>query len=249
MLWRSTTLIGSGIRAKDGEVGSISDLLFDETNWAVRWVVVDTGTWLTGRRVLLPPSCFGAPGGVTLEYTVDLTRKQVEESPEIGFDAPVSRQLESRVYGHYGWTPYWNLGYAPPLAVPGVLPMTGQPAPTPDQREEPSGDPHLRSTLEVTGYYVHATDGDIGHVEEFLVDDEPWTIRYVVVDTANWWPARKVLLSPRWFREIDWATQKVDVTVTREQVKASPDYDPSTLLQREHEARLHAHYGVPPYWA
>ncbi|WP_372624633.1 PRC-barrel domain-containing protein [Falsiroseomonas sp.] len=249
MLWRSTTLIGSGIRARDGEIGSIADLLFDETDWTVRWVLVDTGTWLTGRRVLLPPSCFGAPGGVTLEYPVDLTRKQVEESPEIDFDAPVSRQLESRVYSHYGWTPYWNLGYAPPFAAPGLLPTTGQAPPAPEPRQEPSGDPHLRSAREVTGYYVQATDGDIGHVEEFLVDDESWVIRYAMIDTANWWPARKVLLSPRSFREIDWATQKVRVDVTREQVKASPEYDPSTTLQRDHEARLHAHYGVAPYWS
>ncbi|PWS34734.1 hypothetical protein DFH01_24770 [Falsiroseomonas bella] len=249
MLWRSTTLIGSGLRARDGGIGSIADLLFDETDWNVRWVVVDTGGWLTGRRVLLPPSCFGAAGGTTLEYPVDLTRRQVEESPEIGFDAPVSRQLESRVYGHYGWTPYWNLSFAPPFAAPTAVPAAGEPPrSTPETREEPSGDPHLRSAKEVTGYYIQATDGDIGHVEEFLVDDDPWAIRYVVVDTANWWPARKVILSPRWFSGIDWATQQVHVTVTRDQVKASPEYEPSSLLAREHEERLHAHYGARPYW-
>ncbi len=113
---------------------------------------------------------------------------------------------------------------------------------------EERGDPHLRSTKEVEGYYIRATDGEIGHVEDFVVDDEEWAIRYVVVDTRNWLPGRKVLVSPRWISHLSWPQKEVYVDLTRDETKSAPEWDPDAPLDRQYEMRLHEHYGRPPYW-
>ncbi|WP_372620387.1 PRC-barrel domain-containing protein [Falsiroseomonas sp.] len=251
MLWRSSVLIGSSIQATDGRIGSIADLLFEDEGWHLRWAVVDTGTWLPGRKVLLPTACLGSPQAGR-DFPVGLTRRQVEESPAVDFDAPVSRQLEAGLYGHYGQTPYWDFGVVPAAGItgPAPLPLTDHPRRDPDlpDPDRPPGDPHLRSANEVAGYHIHASDGDIGHVEEFLVDCEAWVLRYVVVDTRNWWPGRKVLVGTKWFHAIDWRARRVSVDLTRAQVKASPDYDPTGAPARGYEEQLHAHYGLPPYW-
>ena len=107
---------------------------------------------------------------------------------------------------------------------------------------------HLRSTQEVTNYYIEANDGDIGHVDDFLVDDENWTIRYVVVDTRNWWPGKKVLISPEWIRSVSWTDSRVFVDLSRDSIKNGPEYDPSAPLSREYENRLYNHYGRSQYW-
>ena len=246
MLWRSSELIGTGIQATDGPIGGITDLLFEDDAWKLRWVVVDTGIWLPGREVLLPPDLLGRPEPRLGGFPVALTRRQVEESPGAGSDAPVSRQVETGIYGHYGWTPYWEFGASAAGLPEPTLPLAARLAPL--EAPTPAGDPHLRSAKEVSGYHLHASDGDIGHVEELLVEDESWAVRYVVVATRNFWPGRKVLLAPRWFRRIDWGERAVTVALTREQVKASPAYDPAAAPGRLYEERLHAHYGVPPYW-
>lgn len=250
MLWRSSEIIAYGVRAADGPIGSVADLLIEDTSWTVRWAVVATGSWLLGRKVLLPPSVLGRPDTAVREFPVDLTRKQVEDSPGIDTDAPVSRQLKSSTHGHHGWASYWPPACVPPigapLAVAPLLPAAQRPPP--DGAEPPSGDPDLRSAKEVTGYYVRATDGDIGHVEEFLVEDDGWAVRYVVVDTENWWPGRKVLVSPRWFRDVGWGERQVRVDLARAEVVRSPEYDPAAAVDRTYEERLHKHHGFTPYW-
>ena len=101
----------------------------------------------------------------------------------------------------------------------------------------------------MSGYHIAATDGDIGHVQDFLVDDATWAIHYLVVDTSNWWFGKKVLVSPEWIDRVDWADAKVYVGVTREQIRKSPEYDPSDPVERDYEPRLHDHYGRPSYWS
>ena len=258
ILWESSSVLGFGIRATDGSIGTLEDLLFEDTDWAMRWAVVDTGSWLPGRRVLLPPSSFGPVDAVAREFPVDLTRERVKDAPGLDSDAPVSRQLESQIFGYYGWTPYWAPGYPiGPGAVGGLaapVPPAGVAEPTVMRADEQApgqleGDPHLRSVREVTGYYVEATDGEIGHVEDFMVDENGWAIRYLLVDTKNWWPGKIVLISPAWLRDISWGDRKVFVDVSREKVKSSPEYDPAASLGRGYEERLYDHYGYPPYWA
>lgn len=259
MLWQSTTVIGSAIHATDGSIGSVSDLLFEENSWSIRWIVVDTGNWLPGRKVLLPPAALQQSEAAPQAFLVDLTRQQVEESPPLASDAPVSRQSESRIYGYYGWTPYWYPGLAvypgypgpiglSPIAPGGRAMAPGPAGDVPDLPEGEHGDPNLRSVNEVTGYYVHAKDGDIGHVELLMVEDESWAIRYIVVDTRNWWPGRKVLVATRWFRDVSWNDQQIHVELTRDEVRNSPEYDPAATVDRAYEEELYSHYRQRPYW-
>jgi hypothetical protein len=144
--------------------------------------------------------------------------------------------------------------YPTMLGYHGVVPPASTaPPPTATERETAPdaaqrGDSHLRSMREITGYAIQARDGEIGHVEDFIVDDATWAIRYMAVDTKNWWPGKKVLVAPHWITSVSWLDQSVAVDLTRESIKRSPEYDPSTLLNREYETRLYHHYGRKPYW-
>src|SRR3546814_283659 len=187
MLWRTSQIIGYDIQATDDSIGEVHDLLVDDETWAVRWLVVDTGSWLPGRKVLLPPSCLGRPNAEARRFPVEMTRKKVEESPDLDTDKPVSRQAETDIYDYYGWAPYWTAGYWPGAAA---IPPAGAAPPEIEQvrrADAPKGDPHLRSVKEVTGYHIRATDDEIRHVEEFLVEDGSWAVSYMVVDPRNWW--------------------------------------------------------------
>ena len=245
-MWLASQLIGYGVQATDDRIGTIDDLLFDDREWTVRWAAVDTGSWLSGRLVLLPASSIGPVDPRSRTAAVELTRRQVEQSPGIETDQPVSRQLEADLQSHYGLTPYWSAGiaYAPVGAF--AAPPVGAPA-TAQGRRPAEGDPHLRSANEVTGYYIQGSDDSVGHVEDFLVDENGWTVRYMLVDTKNWWPGKKVLVSPRWIREVSWEDREVAVGLSRQQVKDSPEYQPERF-DRAYEERLHQHYGFPGYW-
>jgi hypothetical protein len=250
MLSNGSDLVGYSVQASDGSVGSVADLLFDDAHWTVRWAVIDTGGWLTGRQVLLPPSVLSRPDPAQRLFATDLTREQIEGSPGVDSDEPVSRQMEIDLYGHYGWPPYWSAAYMPPMGMTAtsVPPESAAAADRLDQPREPRGDPHLRSIGEVTGYYIRASDESIGHVDDFLIDGDSWAIRYLVVDTRNWWPGKKVLVSPQWIREIRWSDREVGVDLTSEEIRNSPEYDPSRTVDRAYEERLHGAYRKPPYW-
>lgn len=248
-MWHASELVGYGLMASDGSIGTVSDWLFDDQEWVVRWAVIDTGTWLPGRKVLLPPSRFDRPDAIAHAIAVPLSREQIENSPPIDEHEPVSRQMELNLYSHYGVTPYiYPVYFAPPApVVPPLAPPVDERA-QPERVDQKAGDPHLRSINEVTGYYVEARDGDIGHVEEFLLDENDWSIRYLVIDTRNWWPGRGVLLSPRSIRGVSWSDEQIEVELTRAQVETSPPYDPAAPIDRDYEAMLHGHYGLRPYW-
>jgi hypothetical protein len=253
MLWNASAINGYAIAASDGEIGTVSDFLFDDSSWLVRWLVVDTGNWLSGRKVLLPTSVLGHLDREAEKFPVRLTMQQVKDSPEIDTDRPVSRQMETSVYDYYGWSPYWGTGFY--MGGYGYMPgMPGAMATSPYLAVRSRGDEiadaqrgnddlHLRSVEAVTGYHIHASDGEIGHVEDFLVEDADWSIHYLVVDTKNWWPGKKVLISPRSARDIDWTDRLVNLDVDRQRVKDSPPYDAATLVDRAYEKDFHSHYG------
>jgi hypothetical protein len=191
--------------------------------------------------VLLPPSSLGEPAVARRAFPVRLTRRQVEDSPELEAAAPaVARRHETELYRHYGWEPYWVAtdGLAPPVA-PHLKTAGGEPGQAADRAE---GDPHLRAARAVIDHHVHATDGDIGHVEDFLVDSAEWTIRYMVVGTTNWWPGKKVLIAPPWLAGVDWADGTARVNLTREAIRRSTEYDPTATVDRAYEERLHRHF-------
>ena len=251
MLWNASAIKGYAVAASDGRLGTVSDFLFDDVRWTVRWLVVDTGNWLSGRKVLLPPSVLGHLHPKEREFPVRLTKQQVKDSPEIDTDRPVSRQMETNIYDYYGWSPYWGTGFY--MGGFGYLggAMTGSPVPESRRRQQDiadmqrnDDDPHLRSIEAVTGYHIHASDGEIGHVEDFLVEDADWSIHYLVVDTKNWWPGKKVLISPRSAQEIDWTDKLVNLNVDRQRVKDSPTYDASTTVDQAYEERFHTYYGI-----
>jgi sporulation protein YlmC with PRC-barrel domain len=248
MLSKASGINGYAIAASDGRLGTVSDLLFDDATWLVRWLVVETGTWLSGRKVLLPSSVLGHPDPMRQEFSVRLTKQQVEDSPDIDTERPVSRQMETNVYDYYGWSPYWGTGFYMGGYMGGAVaasPFLGSKPGAADIADirRSDGDPHLRSIQAVTGYHIHASDGEIGHVEDFLVEDTDWSIHYLVVDTKNWWPGKKVLISPRSAREIEWADRLVNLNVDRQRVKDSPAYDASTTVDRAYEKHFHDHYG------
>jgi len=253
MLLVGSALKGYAIEATDGRIGSVNDLLFDDTTWKVRWVVVDTGNWLPGRKVLLHPSAVQRADHEDEVMQVALTKAQVEASPDIMEDRPVSRQMQESLYSYYGWDPLWTgsylgtAGMASPISAP---PIYGRPA----MRDTPDGDmlleegdPHLRSLAEMKGYHIHATDGDIGHVENLLIDDTSWDIRYLIVDTSNWWSGQHVLISPFAVLDIDVSDEHIDLNVGRERVKGSPPWDAVAVIDQYYEKRLHSHYGWPGY--
>lgn len=247
MLRSSKKISGYMLKAQDGEIGRCKDFLFDDKSWTVRYMVADTGKWLPGRRVLISPISLGEPDWSTNLFPVRLTKKQIENAPGLDEDKPVSRQHEVEYYQYYEWPYYWGGDYAwGAETLPG--PLFYEQIRKDKTAEEISGDEHLRSVDEVSGYHIQATDEEIGHVEDFIVDDKTWNICYIVVDTRNWLPGKKVLISPAWFESIDWADEKVNISLTRQQVENSPEFDPTVPVNREYETKLYDFYGRPKYW-
>lgn len=223
-------LRGFTLRATDGTLGSADNFLFDDAHWTIRYLVANTGSWLAGRLVLISPLAFRAVDWDRRCIDVDLTREQIEHSPSIDTDKPVARQREEELFRYYGYPYYWigpgmwGMGMYPNTAAmaafdPYALEATSQ------ANEQPRGDPHLRSAREVIGYAIHARDGDVGHVEDFLADDMSWAIRYLVVGTRNWWPGRRVLIGPKAIRTVSWEQARVAVDLTRDAIKHGPEYE------------------------
>ncbi len=246
MLQVGSALEGYRIEASDGEIGTVSDFLFDDRTWKIRWLVVDTGNWLTGRQVLVHPSAIGRADYIGRKLPVMLTKAKIEASPNILLDRPVSRQNEFNLYDYYGWGPDsgGNI-FEPNTKAPGMAEEAVAEAGILSNLE--GKDPHLRSLSAVNGYDIQATDGGIGHLENFLLEDDVWEVRYLVVDTRNWWPGQHVLVSPFAVRDIDWWKKQISLNVSCDKVKASPPWAPLDLIDQAYEKRLHRYYDWPGY--
>lgn len=247
MLRSIKKITGYTLNALDDEIGRCADFLFDDNFWTVRYMVADTGKWLPGRLVLISPISLDEPRWTDKSFPVRLTKKQIEDAP--GFDEakPVSRQHEIEYFGYYGWPFYWEGTHLwGATAFPG--PLFDKNIEEKNKQKVDSDDKHLRSVNEVTGYHIKATDDEIGHVEDFIINDENWMIQYMIVDTRNWLPGKKVLVAPDWIDSIDWSERKVYVGLTREQIKDCPEFDPAMPINREYEENLYDFYGRPKYW-
>jgi uncharacterized protein YrrD len=256
MLRRVKDLRGFAISATDGDIGQVDDVYFDDEAWTVRYLVVDTGTWTPHQRVLISPIALGRPDWAARKLPVALTVDRVRNSPDIDTQKPVSRQHEADYSSYYGYPYYWgDAGLWGMGAFPGFLTTTDAvqvdlAAHAPRVREShEAADSHLRSCAAVTGYHVRATDGDIGHVTDFLVEEDTWAIRYLVVDTSNWWLGHEVLVAPAWIQEVSWPDATVAVNVTRQAIQDAPSYDPARSLDRLQEVGVHSHHGRPGYWS
>jgi hypothetical protein len=247
MLIKAKTLKGYKLKSLDGEIGKVNEFYFDDHHWTIRYLVADTGmSWLLDKQVLISPYALVAVEKKEQRIVINLTKKQIEDSPSLNSDKPVSRQFEEAYYRYYGWPMYWN---GPNMwgSYP-YLERDPEKWGASTQADKAEGDPHLRSTQDVSGHYLQALDGEIGHVEDFIIDDDTWAIRYLIIDTRNWWPGKKVLVSPQWIERISWRESKVFIKLTREIIKQSPEYTEGSLLTRDYETDLHRHYNRPGYW-
>ncbi len=252
MLRSVKSLEGNTIGATDGKIGKVEDFYFDDEAWVIRYAVVDTSAWL-GHEVLISPYSLGQPDWSERVIPVTITKDQVKHCPGIDTDKPISRQYEASYLGYYGYPYYWGgaglwgdydypgtmLTGMPPSAFRGYLraPSTGAHA-----------DPHLRSCNAVTDYRIHARDGEIGHVQGFLVDDHLWAVRYLIVNTSNWWVGHQVLVSPEWIQSVSWLESKVTIDLDRQTIKEAPAFDEAAPIDREAELRIYNHYGRNGYW-
>lgn len=239
MIHTARAFEGYSINARDGALGSVKDIYFGDENWIVRHFVVETGSWLNGRRVLLAAARL-TPDPGTQRLNIEATREQVRNSPPMETDRPVSRQREQEIYDHYGWPYYWGVA---PLAGGGIAAGAMMAGPlgvglAAAQREvddvrtstieadrRPPGDPHLRSVREVRGYRISARDGELGHVEDLLIDTGTWEIRALVVDTRNWLPGRNVLVPPMAVEAVRWQKSDVVVDLLRDEIKNGPAFE------------------------
>jgi uncharacterized protein YrrD len=245
MLVTAKNLKGYKLNGKDGEIGKVKEFYFDDHHWAVRYLVADTGNWLRGKQVLLSPYALVSVNKEEEQIVINLNKKQIEDSPSLNSDKPVSRQFEEDYYKYYGWPTYWSGTYMWGT-YPYIMRDTNDWKST--NQQEKSWDPHLRSTKDVSGHHIQANDGEIGHVEDFIIDDETWAIRYLIIDTKNWWAGKKVLVAPQWIDQVSWDEQKVFVNLLRESVRQSPEYSEENLLTRDYETQLHQYYKRNVYW-
>ena len=245
MLSKAKTLTDYKLEGLDGEIGKVKEFYFDDQHWTIRYLVADTGNWLAGRQVLISPYALNSVIKSEKHLSVDLTKKQIKDSPSLNSDKPVSSQFEESYYEYYGWPMYWS---GPNMwgayhSIERNREKWGK-----FNRGEKAWDRHLRSTHAVSGYHIQALDGEIGHVEDFILDDETWAIRYLVVGTRNWWPGKRVLVSSQWIERVSWNESKVFINLDRETIKQSPEYTEESRLNRDYEIGLHRHYNRKGYW-
>jgi hypothetical protein len=247
MLRSIKEIFGYRVEAQDGRAGKVADLLFTDGDWRLRYLVVDTGGWLEDRKVLVPRQVLGRPEWAERSFPVRLSRRQIETGPPLAAEAPISRQHEAELLRHLALDPYWIQEMSEAAELEGSVAgdAHGEPRPLAAQAETESG---LRSCRELGGYSIAALDGNVGEVEDFIIDDAAWLIRYLAVDTRVLLPGKKVLLATAWVHAVDWPKASVIVDLTREAVRECPAYDPGQPVNREQEEVLYDYFGRPRYW-
>ncbi len=230
------SLVGFRLEATDGEVGKVKDFYFDDQQWVIRYLIVKTGNWLSYREVLISPVAIIKESYDTESFPVNLTKDQVRNSPDIDTDKPVYRQHELELFTYYPWKNYWDDGFycggVWSMAYPTVS-IADNTSLTEDDniKKQKDDDPHLRSTQAITGYHVHAIDGEIGHVSDFIIDDKTWQLLFFVLDTHNWFGGKKVLIAVSHVKEVQWDNSKVVLNITMDEVKHSKEfYKPEAIF-------------------
>jgi hypothetical protein len=257
MLLSSKDLERCAIGAADGAIGHVDDLYFDDQMWVIRYLVVATGSWLANRKVLISPVAIEHADWAQKTLVASITQEQVRNSPGIDTDKPVSRQHEIQYLEYYQYPSYWPTGGVwkpgmnPNIPLPGTrYEWAGGPSlqnrmEVARRKAESEGpeDPHLRSCNAVMMYHIAAQDGDIGHASGLLLDSGTWAIRYLVVETSNWWFGHKILVAPEWIENVSWPDRQIAVDLTRQTLKDAPTYDSNVPLDGEREIQLFEYYG------
>jgi sporulation protein YlmC with PRC-barrel domain len=224
MLRSLRQLYGKKLGASDGDIGHVRDFYFNDQQWAIRYVVADTGSWLSGRLVLISPHAFeNLPQDGDCLF-VNLTRQQIENSPAIESHKPVSRQYDEE---YYRAVDTWGVDGFPEAPPPPHL--------TPS--EHASDDLHLQSTQALSGYPIQTSEGAIGHVIDFIIDDKSWAICHLVVETGHWYSHKEIVISPKNIDRISYEESKVFVNVTKEAILEAPQYHVSPLGEEYGDSR------------
>ena len=241
------SLKGYTLGAHDGGIGECSDFLFDDEAWGVRYLLADTRKWLPGRKVLISPISIGKIEVIDRDVEVSLSKEEIKDSPPLEMAAPVSHKYEMFFNKHFGWSDYWvGSGLWGDDTYPGSLKLRREMLEIEQSADRRS---NIRSTNEVAGYRIRAQDDDIGHIEDFLVEEETWIIRYLVIDTSNWIPgSKRVIVDPNWVDQVRWDDRSVYLRMTKEQIENSPEYDPLVPVYRDYEQSIFDHYDFPYYW-
>jgi sporulation protein YlmC with PRC-barrel domain len=230
-------ILGSAVQASDGRIGWVRDLYLDDRHWTIRHVVVDTPRRVGGRRVLLPPEAIEHVDRAHRMLQTRLTRRQVSLGPSSDVARPVFRQHELEMGRYYRFPSYVvSVGAAVALA-PVIL----------EASRDAHSDPHLRSIRAMTGYHLHAIDGDVGRVSDFVIEDRSWDVGHLVVSLGLWWPTRTVLVPVGWIADVSWGARAVDVSLPAEPIRLAPSYDPRVGLGGEYEERVRRYYGPAPF--
>lgn len=251
MFVRACEIDGFGLHAKDGEIGHVTDLYFDDEQWTVRYLVVGTGPWFFGRRVLISPNSVTALDWDARTVTVSLSAKDVRESPDIDTDKPISRQQESEYHLYYNFPPYWGgVALWGRYAQPGGELSDQDIAEHERTKSEQQGhENHLRSAREVSGYRVMATDGEVGHVDDFLMDPQNWAIRYLAINTGSWLKKHEVAITRKLVDQVVWSQAQMNVNASKGLIETAPDYDPAVGIDRTVESAIFSHFTTHPYWS
>ena len=253
MLRNLKDLEGFSLHATDGNIGEIKEFYFDDRHWAVRYLVVETGTWMASKKILLSPISIKHIDWENRELSVGVSREQVKNSPSIDTHKPVSRQNEIDYLAYYGYPQYWGGSTlwgsfsAPYMMTPGYHPNPDMPfVADPDTQitnETASFDHHLRSSSEVINYRIEAIDDEVGHLEGLLIDPDTWAIRYLILNTSNWWLGHLALINPHLINKVSWPESKLFVEVTRDKIKTAPHYDATMTLDLNAQNAVDQHYG------
>lgn len=245
MLDKARALLEYKLSSMNEEIGRLKEFYFDDRHWAIRYLQADTGAWLAGRQVLLTPHALNAVSRERHRMVLGVTKRQIEDAPSLDPEQPISPQFEDAYYAFYGWPKYWH------------GPYTWGSSPQPERalrsdvdgaERQPGWAPQVRRTSEVNGAYVQTPDGEMGHVEDLIIDGDTWAIRYLIISAQNWWPGKRVLVSPQWIQRVTWERWEIFLGLTGDVIRQAPEYTDHLLVTREYETRLHGHYGRRRYW-
>ncbi len=222
------------VSASDGDVGSVADFFLDDERWTIRYLVVETGEFYGDRPVLVSPVSFLRVDWSHRRFHLALTMATVRDSPSVNLHAPVSRRQERAYARQHGYPCYWADRW-----------KDKTPESNPPEPSDEAGSAHLRSAREIGGYRLQGRDELIGNIDGFLVDDETWQVRHVVVVTTHHWFSKRVLIAPQWISSISWADKRASVDISREAVQRCPEWDHRVAITREYEMDLHDFHQRP----
>lgn len=254
MLRNVNHLQGFGLEAQDGHIGHAENIYFDDDDWAIRYLIVQTGSWIRRKHVLISPIFITGVNWPEQTISVSLTQEQVRHSPDMNMKEPISRRQEREFYQYYQTPGYWA-GYG--LWGTGMHPedvlsiRTKDKSPAESKVEEPedeAGEVHLRSSARVNGYSILGNRGEIGKVADFIFDDRTWAIRYLVVTTGRFFGGKQLLIAPSWAKDISWKRRQVYVNMENSKIEDAPEYNPDEPVTPEYEEKLFQHYGRRSPW-